>query len=71
MSLQGVFGGVAYTILTSASISSAGLSVLTVYPAVTVTANVSVSDAVPRQWQILVTPTSFVGVVNIGACVIV
>ena len=40
------------TILSSASLTSTGLTVLTVYPGVTATANVSVSDVLPTTWRI-------------------
>lgn len=40
------------TLLTSASLTATGNTVLTVYPGVGVTSNVSASDYVPRTWDI-------------------
>lgn len=71
VTIQGVINGQAYTVLASASISATGTSILSVYPGLTAAANVTANDVLPRQWQVLVTPTGFTGVVNIGACVIV
>lgn len=44
--------GTYFTILTSANIVTTGLTVLTVYPGVAVTANVSASDFIPPTWRI-------------------
>lgn len=44
-----------YTILATAAIVANGFTVLTVYPGAPVTANVSVSDALPYTWRILAT----------------
>ena len=60
------------TLLASAVIIANGVTVLTVYPGVTVTANVSASDVLPRQWRVSVTagnanPANY----SVGACVIV
>lgn len=60
------------TLLASAAIITNGVTVLTVYPGVTVTANVSASDVLPRQWRVSVTagnanPANY----SVGACVIV
>lgn len=44
-----------YTILSSASIAAVGFSTLTVYPAITATANVAASDVLPRTWRVSVT----------------
>jgi len=54
ISIQGkdIVSGNYYTILTSAAIVGTGQSVLTVYPGVTATANVSASDVLPRTWRI-------------------
>lgn len=56
--------GLYYTILASAAVTANGVTVLTVYPGIAVTANVAASDALPRTWRILVTannanPTSY------------
>ena len=40
------------TILSSASITSTGLTVLTVYPGVTAASNVSVADVLPTLWRV-------------------
>lgn len=44
-----------YTILTSASLATVAFSTLTVYPAITATANVAASDILPRTWRASVT----------------
>lgn len=44
-----------YTLLASASLTSTGATVLTVYPGVTASANVAVSDVVPRTWRAIST----------------
>lgn len=41
-----------YTILTSAAIGSAGLTVLEIYPGIAETANVSVNTVMPANWRI-------------------
>lgn len=71
VTISGVINGTAYTILTSASISSTGNSVLSVYPGLTAASNVTANDVLPAQWQVTLTPTTLTGVVNIAACVIV
>jgi hypothetical protein len=71
VTISGIINGVAYTILTSAALSSAAVTILTVYPGLVAAANVTVNDVLPRQWQVTITPTSLVGVVNIAASVIV
>ena len=43
------------TILTSAAITGTGLTVLKIYPGVTVSANVAVSDVLPRTWRVTAT----------------
>lgn len=57
VTIQGkdIVSGQYYTILTSASIAAVGFSTLTVYPAITVTANVAASDILPRTWRVSVT----------------
>ncbi len=42
-------------ILSSASLTSTGLTVLTVYPGVTAAANVAVSDVLPTIWRVTTT----------------
>lgn len=44
-----------YTILASAAIVAIGTTVLKVYPGITVAANLSVSDFLPRHWRVAVT----------------
>lgn len=41
-----------YTMLTSASLTASTFAVLTVYPGITASANVSVSDVLPRSWRV-------------------
>ena len=41
-----------YTLLASAALSATGTVILTVYPGVTVTANVSASDVLPKTWRV-------------------
>lgn len=43
-----------YTMLTSAAITGTGTTVLKVYPGITASANVAVSDILPRTWRIKV-----------------
>lgn len=64
--------GVYYTVLASAAIVVNGLVVLSVYPALTATANLVANDVLPRVWRVLVTannanPASY----TVGASVIV
>lgn len=47
--------GTYYTLLASAVISGTGLTVLTVYPGLPATANVSANDLVPRTWRAEIT----------------
>lgn len=42
-----------YTILASAAKSATGLTVLTVYPGLTASANVVASDVLPRTWNVI------------------
>lgn len=44
-----------FTLLASASITATGTTVMTVYPGVAASANVSVSDVVPRTWRAIST----------------
>ena len=67
VTLNGVINGINYTILTSAALSAAAVTILTVYPGLTAVANVTATDVLPPHWSITVTPTSLVGTVNIGA----
>ena len=71
VTLNGVINGINYTILTSAALSAAAVTILTVYPGLTAVANVTATDILPPHWSITVTPTSLVGTVNIGAVVLV
>lgn len=41
-----------YTLLTSAALTTAGLTILTVYPGVTAAANVAAAQALPKTWRI-------------------
>jgi hypothetical protein len=41
-----------YDLLTSASLTASTFAVLTVYPGITVSSNVSVSDVLPRSWRV-------------------
>ena len=64
--------GVYVTLLASAVIITNVVTVLTVYPGIAVTANVSARDVLPRQWRVSVTannanPANY----SVGACVIV
>lgn len=43
------------TLLASAAIVANGLALLTVYPGLPATANVSANDVLPRQWRVAVT----------------
>ena len=47
--------GVYTTLLASAAIVANGTSVLTVYPGLPATANVSANDVLPRQWRVAIT----------------
>ena len=71
VTLSGIINGVAYTILTSAALSAAAVTILTVYPGLTAVANVTATDVLPKAWSVTITPTNLVGVVNVGACVLV
>lgn len=54
VTIQGLdpFTNTFYNILTSASLSASSFTVLTVYPGIAVTANVSASDILPRRWRV-------------------
>ena len=66
-------GSGAYTtLLASAAIVATGVTVLTVYPGLTASANASANDVLPRQWRVAATAnnsnaTSY----SVGASVIV
>ena len=47
--------GTYVTLLASAAIVANGLTLLTVYPGLPATANVSANDVLPRQWRVSVT----------------
>lgn len=73
VAVQGKDGasGQYYTILTGAAVTSNGTTVYTVYPGVTVAANVSASDALPRIWRVTVTANNANPVTyTVGASVI-
>ena len=64
--------GVYTNLLSSAAVTTNTTTVLTVYPGITVTANVSASDVLPRVWRIALTannanPANF----NVGATLII
>jgi hypothetical protein len=44
--------GTYYTILTGVAISGTGITVLKVYPGITATTNISVSDILPKTWRV-------------------
>jgi hypothetical protein len=44
-----------YTILASAAITGTGTTVLRVYPGLTASANVTVSDVLPHTWRVIAT----------------
>jgi len=60
------------TILSSAAIVANGMTVLTVYPGLPATANVSANDVLPRQWRVVATANNANPVnYTVGASVIV
>lgn len=60
-----------YDLITSATISSTGTTVLTVYPGITAATNVSVSDVLPRFWRVSVAADDTDSMTySIGACTI-
>jgi len=62
-----------YDILASASLTATGTTVLRVYPGLTASANVTVSDVLPRTWRVHLdhtkTETSTM-TMSVGACLI-
>lgn len=58
------------TALSSAAISANGFTQYTIYPGITATANVSLSDVLPRTWRVQVTGASS-STFTVGACVMV
>lgn len=62
-----------YTLLTSAALSATGMTELTVYPGVTATSNVSVSDHLPEYWRVsyAIGGTTPAVTATIGACLLV
>ena len=60
-----------YPILQSATISSAGVYVLTVYPSATDVANEKVGDVLPRNFQVSVNPTATAIQYRVDATIIV
>ena len=60
------------TILSSAAIVANGMTVLTVYPGLPATTNVSANDVLPRQWRVVATANNANPVnYTVGASVIV
>ena len=62
-----------YTLLTSASLTGTGTTILTVYPGLTAAANVTVTNVLPRTWRVVV--TSGAGItpavtMTVGACIL-
>lgn len=62
-----------YTLLTSASLTGTGTTVLTVYPGLTAAANVTVTNVLPATWRVRV--VSGAGVtpsvtMTVGACIL-
>lgn len=62
--------GTFYTIASSAALTSVAFSTLTVYPGITVAANVSVSAPVPRRWAVSAVITTGPITATIGAAVL-
>ena len=65
--------GTYYTLLESAALSAVGATLLTVYPGVTATANVSASGHLPEFWRVsyAIAGTSPAVTATIGACLLV
>lgn len=65
--------GAYYTLLASAALSATGVTVLTVYPGIAVTANVSDSDHPPATWDVsyAIGGTTPAVTATIGACLLV
>lgn len=62
-----------YTLLTSASLTGTGTTVLTVYPGLTPASNVTVSNVLPRTWRVKVvsgTGTTPAVTMTVGACLL-
>lgn len=60
-----------YTVLASAALTGVATTVLTVYPGIAVSANVSASDVLPRTWRVLVTANNANPVTyTVGACLL-
>lgn len=60
-----------YTVLTSGAIATVSTNVLTVYPGITTSANVAVSDVLPRYWRVSVeVADADEATYSIGACTI-
>lgn len=51
--------GTYYNILTSASLSASGFTVLSVYPGLAVSANVSANDVLPKTWRVIWTASNW------------
>lgn len=62
--------GVYYTILQSATLSSTATTILRVYPGLTASANLIVSDLLPRTWRLLWTITTGPVTVTAGGIVL-
>ena len=58
-------------LLTSAALAAAAVTVLTVYPAAVVTANVSANGNLPANWRIKWTIATGPVTATIGACILV
>lgn len=60
-----------YTILASAAIVGTGTTVLRVYPGLTASANVTVSDVLPRNWRVIATHADGDSITySVGFCII-
>lgn len=64
-----VASGKAYTVLASAALAAVATTVLTVYPGIAVTANISANDHLPTQWDVkaVIAGTSPAVTATIGA----
>lgn len=62
-----------FTILASAALSATGTTVLTVYPGLTASANVTANDVLPRDWRVItaIAGTTPAVTATIGASLIV
>lgn len=63
--------GVYYTLLSSTALATTGLTNLTVYPGVPVTANASTPQVLPRTWRVQAVVTGTSVTATVGASVIV